>query len=241
MTTSESVNNNLGNNHEWRVKKMNKVSIKFLTVVTSVLMLVVSGSNAYAVSLSPGYELPGIVPSSYPNFENPVKLKVLKNGNKGYRVKVKRKGGGNYFNLSSTERLDIKNARYKLIANFDTAGGFLDGTLKIKGKINTPIGKAKGTLMTATLTSFAFTSDLNSSLLGFNTTDIQCNSIIEEWLNCTSNESVYIALYESGFDPTVKGFKSKGLSVATVPVPAAVWLFGSGLIALVGMTRRRKR
>jgi hypothetical protein len=28
--------------------------------------------------------------------------------------------------------------------------------------------------------------------------------------------------------------------VATVPVPAAVWLFGSGLIALVGMTRRRK-
>ena len=212
------------------------------------MLAAISGGTAYAVSVSPAYELPELRPSGHPNFENSVKLKVLKNGNKGYRVKVKRKGSGNYFNLSSTERFDIKKAKYKLIANFDTAGAFLDGTLKIKGKIKTPFGKAKGTLMTATLTSFAYDSNFNDSLLGFNngsllgfnTSDIVCNSVIDDWVNCTSNESVYIALDESGFDPTIKGFKSKGLSVATVPVPAAVWLFGSGLIALAGMTRRRK-
>jgi hypothetical protein len=243
MTTSESVNNNLGNNHEWRVKKMNKVSIKFLTVVTSVLMLVVSGSNAYAVSLLPGYELPGITPSGYPNFENSVKLKVKKKGQKGFKLRVRKKGKDNYLNANS-ERLKIKGGNYKLKAMFDPFGNFLEGTLKIKGKVDTPLGKAKGTLMTATLTSFAFDSDfdngLGGSLLGFNTTDIECNSIIDAWVNCTSNESVYILLDEYGFAPTVKNYKSKGLSVATIPVPAAVWLFGSGLIALVGMTRRRK-
>jgi len=29
--------------------------------------------------------------------------------------------------------------------------------------------------------------------------------------------------------------------VAAVPVPAAVWLFGSGLLGLIGMARRRKQ
>jgi hypothetical protein len=31
-----------------------------------------------------------------------------------------------------------------------------------------------------------------------------------------------------------------GNSTAPVPLPAAVWLFGSGLMGLVGVSRRRK-
>ena len=30
------------------------------------------------------------------------------------------------------------------------------------------------------------------------------------------------------------------LSVSAVPVPAAVWLFGSGLIGLIGFAKRKK-
>jgi hypothetical protein len=35
-------------------------------------------------------------------------------------------------------------------------------------------------------------------------------------------------------------FDTVSFDVAPVPVPAAVWLFGSGLLGLVGVARRRK-
>ena len=38
-----------------------------------------------------------------------------------------------------------------------------------------------------------------------------------------------------GFQPTFSG------SLTAVPVPAAVWLMGSGLLGLVGVARRRRR
>ena len=36
-------------------------------------------------------------------------------------------------------------------------------------------------------------------------------------------------------------FSLNGLTVSSVPVPAAAWLFGSGLLGLSGFARRRKR
>lgn len=42
--------------------------------------------------------------------------------------------------------------------------------------------------------------------------------------------------YHFGVDATVGGYTQ----VSAVPVPAAAWLFGSGLIGLVGMARRRQ-
>jgi hypothetical protein len=31
-----------------------------------------------------------------------------------------------------------------------------------------------------------------------------------------------------------------GIEISQVPLPAAVWLFGSGLLGLVGIARRKK-
>ena len=44
----------------------------------------------------------------------------------------------------------------------------------------------------------------------------------------------------SGFGGVVYALHLEG-TVSQVPVPAAVWLFGSGLIGLVGVSRRRKK
>jgi hypothetical protein len=58
---------------------------------------------------------------------------------------------------------------------------------------------------------------------------------------CTINEVVYSTLKDGRFAPMVNNFRADGFSsVAAVPVPAAVWLFGSGLIGLVGVACRRK-
>jgi hypothetical protein len=48
-----------------------------------------------------------------------------------------------------------------------------------------------------------------------------------------------------GFTNTATNYDGSGvfydnLNVSTIPVPAAVWLFGSGLLGLVGVARRRK-
>ena len=47
-------------------------------------------------------------------------------------------------------------------------------------------------------------------------------------------------LYTEQFDLTITCTSAGGCAAPEVPVPAAVWLFGSGLIGLVGVARRRK-
>jgi len=60
---------------------------------------------------------------------------------------------------------------------------------------------------------------------------------------CTFKDLVSIVREHGRFSPTILNFKADGRSAvavpAAVPVPAAVWLFGSGLLGLVGIARRK--
>jgi hypothetical protein len=60
-------------------------------------------------------------------------------------------------------------------------------------------------------------------------------------------QSSLIDLNKSFFECCGNGFKSQDFirgsispAVSSVPVPATVWLFGSGIIGLVGLARRKK-
>ena len=157
--------------------------------------------------------LVGIVPASFPNFENNVKVKVLKNGNKGYKLTVRKKGTGQYFNPSDSESLKIKGGNYKLNAFFDTSGNFLDGSVEIKGKVEFSDGsKAKGTLMTATLGAN------NGLVIQPSPIPVTCLASIPSILSATrslmttwvvavvlNDESVIIALQDGGFESHRKG------------------------------------
>ena len=115
--------------------------------------------------------------------------------------------------------------------------GDVTGSIRIMGMLD---GMSKQeTLMTADLDGVW---GGNGQLIGFNTMNIQCGDAITALVTCTTNEVIYLtqlndALYPGG----AKGkYQTTGLAVTSVPVPAAVWLFGSGLVGLAGVVRRRK-
>jgi hypothetical protein len=53
-----------------------------------------------------------------------------------------------------------------------------------------------------------------------------------------ANVEFFIADGPNGYEYSGDNFG--GISLSTVPVPAAAWLFGSGLIGLIGIARRKK-
>ena len=76
-----------------------------------------------------------------------------------------------------------------------------------------------------------FLSEIPELPVGTNTIDI------------TEPGVTYIDLWDgfssTNLTPVVGGFETD-VYVNPVPVPAAVWLFGSGLIGLIGIARRKK-
>lgn len=56
-----------------------------------------------------------------------------------------------------------------------------------------------------------------------------------------ATQPVAVTQYGGTFSFNSAGFLSYNATAAAVPVPAAIWLFGSALVGMVGVTRRVKR
>jgi hypothetical protein len=120
----------------------------------------------------------------------------------------------------------------------------LDGTLSIKGQI---IGLPPELAMTkvealyeADLTSFNFSGFGVNAQFGYNTEMTYCHAEIAAY--CTDAESVYMEIQDGqSFNLDSRKFSANSFQVTTVPVPAAVWLFGSGLLGMVSIAKRKKR
>ena len=82
---------------------------------------------------------------------------------------------------------------------------------------------------------------ITDQLVGVVRVELQCLSAGREQLadlisRCVESNDIRRALSES---PTSTNFQTYYLTFAAIPVPAAVWLFGSAL-GLMGLARRRK-
>lgn len=84
----------------------------------------------------------------------------------------------------------------------------------------------------------------NQTVDGVLLTDVQ--SIYWSGTDLSPNDQAWTFIYQGGGQTTLDeisglhGWAVCAGDVSAVPVPAAVWLFGSGLLGLVGMARRKK-
>jgi hypothetical protein len=96
------------------------------------------------------------------------------------------------------------------------------------------------------LTNMTMTAWQNGNLL--DQADLTYNNVITRLPNTgpnfTFNPVYYPGIYVTSFKVTAKGsgtaFRISSLNVTEVPVPAAAWLMGSGLLGLAGVARRRR-
>lgn len=191
----------------------------------------IASSGAYA-SIFPSIPDPG-----YPFFTNSFKL----NANAGnWNVS----GGGEfsftpgmgetpYFGTQSTFRLSAKFNK--------NTGDFQSGTLSIKGALpGLNIDNKNTLLFSATLTGFGFDGNYlgsGDSLAGFSTSNL--DGLICDLFGCTAAESVFLQF--NGLLGSITGHERiTGVATTTIPLPAAVWLLGSGLLAMGTISRRRK-
>jgi hypothetical protein len=186
-----------------------------------------------------GCSLPGTVDGSFPYFYNNVSVSYKqKKKSEDFQVKGKLlKGSTNSaLYVDPEDVLGITKPDFKFDAR--VTDGVASGKIKISGKID-ELG-IKGVLMTADLKG---AWDADGTLIGFNTMNIWCNDGINAYLGgggCTTNEVIYLNLLQAiGPDAGARKIKTAGIAVTSVPVPAAAWLFGSGLLGLITMARRR--
>jgi hypothetical protein len=144
----------------------------------------------------------------------------------------------------------VGGGSYSLIANFDGAGNFTGGTVSATGtEIQGWTDFQSGTIVTGDLTDFGW-SGANSA--GF--FEFTYNNITGDFGNLWggSEDGPGIIISTSTLSPSAVDWdadldfqadiNATSANVDTfVPVPAAVWLFGSGLIGLAGWGRRGRR
>jgi hypothetical protein len=214
--------------------------IKIITksVIAAFALFAVAGMANATIVDNGAYQVDGLPASGIPNIASDngrFFYKLKKNGTQKMKYDAKgdfvlNMGSGDY--LIEKGRIHI-NARIKIKK---------DGTLKLTGKgwikgIDPFGGKNKKTLVKFDNNGdFSFLWDADGEdVFGMSITNIECLL----WDFCTNTETFY-AIGEFGTRTDRIKLKDGVLGVTTIPVPAAVWLFGSGLLGLAGMARRKK-
>ena len=135
----------------------------------------------------------------------------------------------------------ISDGTFDLTANIDASGALNGGSFSIGGTVPS-LGFNSGTLLTGSLTAFGFPDGGGDPLeFLFSVTGGDAAALYG------GNDSIGGIILSGGTGFTgdfMMDFSGDGTAVADVapvPLPAAVWLFGAGLLGLAGVGRNRDR
>lgn len=124
------------------------------------------------------------------------------------------------------------------LLNFNTALN----TIKIDGTISDLGINSSITLLSGSFQSWNY--DPSGSIVNFNGggVDTKHDDLLDA-LGIPLDTQFEFFAFTLGFDTTADSataISTDIINTSVVPVPAAVWLFGSGLLGLIGMARRKK-
>jgi serine-aspartate repeat-containing protein C/D/E len=122
-------------------------------------------------------------------------------------------------------------------------GGIPGGDLVVIGDVTVPgLGFKSGVLLTGEVTGFGF-QDSGGTTDSYDFTFVPTGGLLTSLYPGTLGVGVSLTSEQSNFtgDFSVDfAGEAKGTLGELVPIPSAVWLFGSGLLGLVGIARRKK-
>ena len=220
-------------------------TIKSMAVACVMGVVALGSSSSFAALISDsdcpdptqfplnGCSLPGVRDGSFPYIDNVVAVtaKVDNSGKETITAKNYKGSLSNLFYDDTGTVSSISSMKFSLKATIDA--GQASGSIKVSGTI----GGAKGS-MTADIGP-EFASSADNTLWGFNTNNMVCKDGLEAI--CSTGEVVYLNLLEAlpGSQDTNTKVSTAGRAITSLPVPAAAWLFGSGLLGLLAVSRRR--
>lgn len=130
----------------------------------------------------------------------------------------------------------IAGGTFGLAASIDDLGAMSGGTLSIGGTI-AGLGFNSGILLTGTLSDIGFNNAGDPLEFLFDVTGGDAAGLYGGLGGIILSSSGFGGDWTSDFSTTM----GASADVGVIPVPAAIWLFGSGLIGLLGFGRHARR
>ncbi|MEK7322146.1 MAG: VPLPA-CTERM sorting domain-containing protein [Pseudomonadota bacterium] len=235
-----------------------RTNLRLIFSVTASVLLSTFANVGAASAVAPDFDIDGVPIAGFPHFEDTVKVSFKKmggrdddgdrNGRTGWRLTAMQHGDTHLFQSTTDSNHDVAVPKFSLEADFDEDLNFIKGDMKLSGKIP-GLGVRKQTLWEADLSDFGFNTgaDGHPRSLGWKIINIEDDSWAVEagYSDGITPESVYLYNFSSSMLVDMfaagEGFKINRIdatALTTVPLPAAVWLLGAGLLALTGLRRR---
>jgi hypothetical protein len=209
----------------------------------------------------PTFNAPGIPAPGYPDFLNGNNVTLVfgqisknKYSVDGYSASVgdyvlAAVGTSGVFNLNPSSSSKVNNEIFAMYAEFNSSGQFLSGGETIYG-CEPPGASCKFSqiqnLYTVSFNEYGVSTSTVG--LGFETVYSTASGWAKQYQS--TNESLYLyAASMASLDSALKsgkglssfnGFSTTVSELTTVPLPAAVWLFGPAFAAVFGVMRRRR-